>query len=472
MSSLKELPQERLASMDETGKRVFLHPADVKGRFKRLRIQVHAILLVLFLVLPWIQIGGHQAILLDIAHRRFTLFGLAFWAHDAPMLMFVFGSAFIGISLITAVWGRLWCGWGCPETVFTESVYRAIERLIEGNSVQRQRLDKSPWNFRKIRLRAAKWSAFLVVTLIITHSFMAYFVGVEALGDMMRRPPSENLYTFGVMAFISATLLFSFGWFREQFCIIVCPYGRFQAVLMDDSSMTVLYDTKRGEPRRGVAKSEEPQGDCINCYRCVQVCPTGIDIRRGVQLECVACTACIDVCDEVMLSIHKEPKLIGYNTLVQQEGKKIQHFRPRVVILSLALLGVLSGLVFVLTMRAPVKITIFNAKTVAYQVLTPNAADPQITNPFMLTSANYTFGSAQVQLVVLPEDKGKLEIIAPQVGVPLPGGQEAKSPFFLKFPQSLLKEGKYVTHLDILTRATDGSWQRSARQEVHLVGPY
>jgi polyferredoxin len=221
-----------------------------------------------------------------------------------------------------------------------------------------------------------------------------------------------------------------------------------------------------------VAKTEEPQGDCINCYRCVQVCPTGIDIRRGVQLECVACTACIDACDEVMLNIHKAPNLIGYSTLAQQEGKKPQHFRPRVVILSLALLGVLSGLVWVLTQRAPVKTTIFNAKTVAYQVLTPNAADPQLTNPFMLAASNYTFDSAQVQLVVTGADQGKLEIIAPQVGVPIAGGQEVKTPFFLKFPKSLLKDGKYVTQLEVRTRASNGSWQRAAMQEVHLVGPY
>ena len=469
MSAVKELPEERLASTDEKGKRVFLHPADVKGKYKKYRNVVHAVLMVVFLVLPWIKLNGHQAVLLDIANRRFSIFGLAFWAHDAPMLWFVFLSVFFAISLITAVWGRLWCGWGCPETVFVESLYRRIERWIEGNHIQRRRLEQAPWGPKKLGLKAAKWSAFLVVTLILTHSFMAYFIGTEKLAKMSVGNPMEHPTAFTFMLISTAIILFSFGWFREQFCIILCPYGRFQSVLMDDDSMVVAYDVERGEPRRGPDVPKEEQGDCISCYKCVQVCPTGVDIRRGVQMECIACTACIDACNEVMLNIKKPEGLIRYTTEHSLKHGKTRHFRVRVVLLSAALVAVLSGLTYVLMTRPPVKAKIFTSKTAqTYQVI-QEAQDPILTNTFFMNAANYTFEDGSVKLEAQNSDIGVITQLNP---IQLAAGEEKKISFFLKFPKSVLQAGRATVKVDLLTKADNGKWERKLTQEVPLAGPY
>lgn len=465
--STKELPTDRLASTDEKGKRVFIHPADVKGHFKNMRNIIHGFLIVLFLVLPWVKINGYQSILLDIAHRKFVIFGLAFWAHDAPMLIFVFGSVFLGISLFTIVWGRIWCGWTCPETVFVESVYRRIERWVEGNAVQRKRLAKAPWTAKKFGIKGFKWLLFLLFTLLLTHSFLAYFVGTERLGEMMTHSPSENPKTFVVMAFSTAVLLFAFGWFREQFCIILCPYGRFQSVLMDENSLVVAYDEKRGEPRRTKEAPKEGLGDCINCYRCVDVCPTGIDIRRGVQMECITCTACIDACNEVMLRVKKPPELIKYTTFAQLNGDKVKHFRPRVIILSLALTGVLVALSVLLFIRPPLKATIFNAKNVPYQVV-EQKADPLIANQFIVNASNYTLEDGTFEIV---SNDPQFEIVSPTPQTPVKAGEEIKLSFFVRFPKSALTQGKLLLPLTIKTKAANDRWQREYVQEVPIAGP-
>lgn len=470
---IQELPQDRLATTDERGKRVLLFPADVEGKYHSRRRVVHALLVALFLILPWIKINGYQSILLDIAHRRFVIFGLAFWAHDAPLLVFVFGAVLIGISLLTAVKGRLWCGWGCPETVFVEFVYRQIERWIEGNAVQRKRLAQAPFSLKKLGIKGAKWGAFLVVTLIITHSFLAYFIGVEELGKWVRHSPAEHPTAFSVMAFTTAVLLFSFGWFREQFCIIMCPYGRFQSVLMDEHSLAVIYDEKRGEPRRGSDVPKAEQGDCINCYRCVQVCPTGIDIRRGVQMECVGCTACIDACDEVMLKQHKDPGLISYTTLEEMEGRKPKNIRPRVLILSVVLTGILAGLTYVLITRDPVKTTAFNAKNVPFTVLEPNKPDPLVANQFFLVSSNYTFEDAAIEMRVAdPALRDKIKLIIPTGQLKVKAGEEIKNPFLVEFHKSVLKQGRLRLTLEMVKRAEEGKWERTVTQEIPLAGPY
>lgn len=468
--SAKELPTDRLASTDEKGKRVFFYPADVKGPYKNWRKRVHALLMIVFLTLPWIQINGHQALLLDLAERRFAILGLTFWAHDAPMLMFVLGAVLLGISLTTAIWGRIWCGWACPETVFVESVYRQIERWIEGNSVQRRRLAAAPWTPKKVFLRTLKWSAFVGVSLVLTHSFLAYFVGTDKLAHMITHDPRENPGTFVFMASTTAILLFAFGWFREQFCTIMCPYGRFQSILMDEDSITVSYDEGRGEPRRSPAVPKAEQGDCINCYRCVDVCPTGIDIRRGTQMECIGCTACIDVCNEVMLKVHKPEGLIrytSYNAMV--EKKKTRFIRSRVTILSVALLGVLGGLAVVLTTRPPIKATIFNAKTTPYQVIDAQAADPLLSNQFYIVASNYTFDPGQVQI---QSSHPQVTVISQTNPFPLAEGEEKKVGIFLTFPKSLLTQGTAQIPLQISIQADNGRWQRTLQQEVPLVGPF
>ncbi len=491
---LKELPQERLASTDEKGKRVYLFPADVRGKYHSRRVMFQWVLMALFIVLPWIQINGHPAILLDITQRRFAILGLTFWAHDVPMLIFVFACAFLGLSLLTAVWGRVWCGWACPETVFVERLYRQIERWIEGNAVKRERLSKGPWTLEKTFKKGLKWGVFTLISWQLSHAFLAYFIGTDALAKMMISSPGEHPTAFSSMLFITVLLLFSFGWFREQFCIIMCPYGRFQSLLMDEDSMVVGYDEKRGEPRRGQEQGDEPTGDCINCYQCVQVCPTGIDIRRGVQMECVACTACIDACDTVMDNVHKPHGLIRYSSANDlnaveplqsglQRSIEVEHtkprsltqnyltknlFRSRVVILSIALTLVSAGLAYVLLTRPPVKATVFTAKGTPYEVLSETPAATVITNRYYVVASNYTFTPGQLK-VTAPDG---VEVIAQNNPVLLEGGEEKNQGFFLRFNKSLLTNGSARIDLKLQSQAENGQWEHVGIQQIPLVGPY
>lgn len=242
----KELPVDRLSTSDKDGNRIYLYPTDVRGHYRTLRSRLNVFLILIFLVLPWIKIGGHQAILLDIANRKFAIAGITFWAHDAPMLLFIFGGGILLLAFITAIWGRVWCGWACPQTVFVDGVFRKIERLIEGDSIAQKKLDESQMSFEKFTKKSAKWIAFTILTLIISHSFLAYFYGTEELAKMMSHSPTDNLLSFFVMLFITGWILFDFGWFREQFCTVFCPYGRFQSVLMDYQSKVVAYAFARG----------------------------------------------------------------------------------------------------------------------------------------------------------------------------------------------------------------------------------
>ncbi|MEZ4872141.1 MAG: 4Fe-4S binding protein [Bdellovibrionales bacterium] len=235
----------RPKSLDAYGSRVFQYPAEVKGYFRTRRNVVYAILIIIFLALPWIKIGGHQAILLDIPGRQFSFFGIHFWAHDAPLIFFIFAFLTLGLAFVTAIWGRVWCGWACPQTVFIDGIYRRIETWIEGSHLARRKLDLQDWNREKILKRSSKWLAFFVVSFLISHSFLAYFVGSQAIIEYVQHPPSENWTTFLIVMSFTAFLLFDFGWFREQFCIIMCPYGRFQSVLMDESSLAIVYDENR-----------------------------------------------------------------------------------------------------------------------------------------------------------------------------------------------------------------------------------
>jgi cytochrome c oxidase accessory protein FixG len=310
-----EVPKDRLATTDQYGSRVFLHPAEVKGFFRKWRTLTQVVLIILFMVLPWIKINGHQALLLNIYERRFAFFGITFFAHDGPLIFFLLAIGTLGLAFATAVWGRVWCGWACPQTVFIDGVFRRIEKWVEGDYIHRRQLDQEDLSFKKLWKKTLKWFLYFFVSTNIAHSFAAYFIGAERLAHMSLSNPTENWDTFLIVTFITLVILFDFGWFREQFCIIMCPYGRFQSVLMDKNSIAVLYDEKRGEPRKGSPDYETQKGDCVNCTRCVQVCPTAIDIRRGLQMECIACTACIDACDEIMVKVGKPKGLIRYSSL-------------------------------------------------------------------------------------------------------------------------------------------------------------
>lgn len=340
---------ESLTSINADGSRYFLHPADVHGKFTLWRRVFGAVLLAIYILLPWIPINGAPALFFDLAERRFHFFGLTFLAEDLWIGFFLLTGLGFSLFYITALFGRLWCGWTCPYTVFLEHVYRRIERFVDGDSMKRRKLDDAPWSGSKITKRIVKHGLYVLVSLIIAHIFVSYFVSIPKLYEYMKQSPLNNAKVFGVMLFFTVCLYFAFSWFREQFCIILCPYGRIQSALTDDDTVIIGYDEKRGEPRG--KKSDPNTGDCINCSRCVQVCPTGIDIRNGLQLECIGCAGCIDACDEIMDKVGQPRGLIRYDSLNGLQGKKRRIWRPRVALytgmmcLGAAVLGLfISGL--------------------------------------------------------------------------------------------------------------------------------
>src|SRR5579883_1795872 len=286
------------SSLGTDGHRRRVYPADVSGRFDRARKIVFILLIGLWAALPWIPVAGHPAVFLDVDERKFFLFGATFNAQDVWLSFFLLTGVGFGLVYMTAVAGRVWCGWACPQTVFLEGVYRRIERFVEGPREQRMRRDKGAWTAEKTARKLAKHALFALASFVIAHIFLSYFVSLPKTLVMIRHSPAEHPEAFAWAAAMTCLFYGNFAFFREQLCVVLFPYGRLQSVLLDDDSLVVGYDTRRGEPR-GKA-SVKGNGDCVDCKRCYVVCPTGIDIRNGLQLDCVTCTACIDACDEIM----------------------------------------------------------------------------------------------------------------------------------------------------------------------------
>ncbi len=333
----KHLPnRDELTAVNEDGSRYIIHPADARGRFTRWRRLVAYVLVLVYAVLPWIDIGGYPALFLDTDAMRFHFLGMTFASQDLWLAFFLISGLGFGLFYVTALLGRIWCGWACPQTVFLEHVYRRVERWIEGDAIKRRKLDAAGWGFERIWKRGLKHGLFVFLSLALAHMFMAYFVSIPGLWDMMREAPAENWKVFVFVFAYAAVLYFNFAWFREQLCIVICPYGRLQSALIDEHSMVIGYDEKRGEPR-GKAKAANV-GDCIDCNRCVQVCPTGIDIRQGLQMECIGCSSCIDACDSVMDRLKRPRGLIRYDSMEGLEGRKTKYVRPRMILYTVLLM--------------------------------------------------------------------------------------------------------------------------------------
>jgi len=328
-----------LGSINEDGSKKTLHPADVSGKFTRGRRLVALVLLITYVALPWIPVNGFPAVFLDVLNRRFHFMGLTLAVQDLWVGFFLVTGLGFSLFYVTALFGRVWCGWTCPYTVFLEHIYRRIERLVDGDAAARRKLDAAPWTAGKITRRVTKHGLYILSSLIIAHIFLSYFVSLEKLYEMMHHSPQAHAIAFGVVMFLTAGLYGAFSWFREQFCVIMCPYGRMQSALVDDHTINVGYDKKRGEPR-GKAGTVGA-GDCVNCLRCVQVCPTGIDIRNGLQLECIGCAACVDACNTIMTKLGRKPGLVRYASLTSFEGGKTRFIRPRTILYTgLLFLGV------------------------------------------------------------------------------------------------------------------------------------
>lgn len=305
-----------VSTIRSDGSRRFLYPADARGRFTRARRLVALALIALYLSLPWIRIGGYPAVFLDVAHRRFHLLGRVFAAQDLWLIFFLITGVGFGLFFLTALLGRIWCGWACPQTVFLDHIYRRWERWMEGDAVERQLLSAAPWTAVKIGRRAAKHAGYVLISAVLTHLFLAYYVSLPAVWAMVRSAPGEHWSVFVLIAAATAALYFDFAWFREQLCVVICPYGRLQSVLTDEHTLTIGYDAARG--------------DCVECLRCVRVCPTGIDIRQGLQMECIGCAACVDACDEVMDRVARPRGLVRYDSQAGLAGGPTRWLRPRI----------------------------------------------------------------------------------------------------------------------------------------------
>lgn len=402
MSSKKEVfdPnsfRDSLGTMKEDGKRNWIYPKKVSGKFYRWRTYLSWVLLAILFAGPFIQVGGRPYMLFNIFERKFIIFGAAFWPQDTHLLIFLLLIFFVFIILFTAVFGRVFCGWACPQTLFMEMVFRKIEYWIEGDANQQRKLNAMPWNSEKIWKKGLKLTIFTFISLLISHTVMAYLIGVDQVIEIVSQPPAAHLSGFiGLMAF-TGIFLFVFSWFREQACIVVCPYGRLQGVLLDANSINVTYDHVRGEPRGMIRKNkveETPKGDCVDCNLCVQVCPTGIDIRNGVQMECVNCTACIDVCDDVMIKVDRPTGLIRYasdNSVLKQTQKLLT---PRVKIYSLLLVILMGAFVALIVTRDDLGATVTRFRGMTYQARDTG----QISNLYEVSFINKTFDEQLVEL--------------------------------------------------------------------------
>lgn len=460
---------ERLGSIDKYGDRIQIIPAEVRGFFRRHRTWSQIVLLLIFLILPWTKINGEQSLLLDIAGQRFAIFGITFWSHDLPLVFFVLATLTIGLAFVTSVWGRVWCGWACPQTVFIDAVFRRIEQWVQGNYIKRRQLKAGPFTFEKFWKGLLTWILFFLASSVIAHSFLAYFIGAEKLIDMIQGPPADNWGYFLIITTVTAFVLFDFGWFREQFCIIMCPYGRFQSVLLDQNSLAVVYDVARGEPRKGTASKDSPQGDCVSCNRCVQVCPTGIDIRNGLQMECIACTACIDACDDIMEKVKKPKGLIRYDSL---NGLKIKLFKPRSLIYMVLIFLSISGLAYNVLTREKAQVFVLRAQEAPYTLIKDHEGATMILNHFKLQIQNQNFKRAEYKIIA-PDSWSKDGVLLTvgQNPISADSGAMVTLHFFVRFPSELLPiSGKLKSQI-LIEDLADDSKPFKDEKEIILIGP-
>lgn len=406
---LPENFRDSLGTVKEDGSRSWIYPKKVSGKFYRWRTYVSWVLLAILFAGPFIRVDGRPWLLFNIFERKFIIFGVVFWPQDTYLLIFLLLIFVVFIILFTVVFGRVFCGWACPQTLFMEMVFRKIEYWIEGDANQQRKLNEMPWNGEKIRKKSLKMSIFILISLLISHTVMAYLIGIDRVMEIVVHPPGENIAGFiGLMAF-TGIFLFVFSWFREQACLVVCPYGRLQGVLLDNNSINVAYDHVRGEPRGMIRKNQpvdESLGDCIECTLCVQVCPTGIDIRNGVQMECVNCTACIDACDEVMEKVDRPKGLIRYASETNIKEGTQRLFTPRVKGYSAVLMLLVAGFIFLLTTREDLGATVTRFRGMTYQ----EREGGEVSNLYEVTFINKTFSSQKVALI--PEDESfRLEMV-------------------------------------------------------------
>lgn len=405
--------------------RNWVYVQTINGRFQKYRKWIGVFLIVLLAVLPWIRLRGMPVILFDIPHRKFVLFGTVFWPQDIWLLFFLGVAAGVTLFLATAWAGRVWCGYACPQSVFTEQIFLRIETLVEGSRLQRMKRDKGPHNVSYWNRKLIKHILFLIVSSLVGHTFVAYFMGGRELVEAILHPADE--YRTALIFTTAFTLIFylDFAFVREQFCNYMCPYARFQSALLDEESLVVGYDEVRGEPRG--KKDGTGNGDCINCQKCVIVCPQGIDIRDGLQLECIHCARCADACDEVMQKVSKPQGLIRYDSLNGFKGNKARFWRPRTVIYVAILAITYGGFAVGLSNRPLIDATLLRQQGAPYVESGPG----QVLNRFAVQVINKGTSEQNLYFGLLGLADAKLIAIANPSTIP-PGKRVKLNAFILE----------------------------------------
>ncbi len=428
--------RDKISTVDESGKRNWIFPRKPKGRFFNKRKWLASFLLIVFYVGPFLKLHGDPFMMFNIMQRKFILFGIIFWPQDFYLIVMLFLTAIVFIILFTVVFGRLFCGWVCPQTIFMEFVFRQVEYLIEGNASAQRRLDKQPMNFEKLWKKSLKHLVFYLIAFITANTFLAYIIGVDQLLIYIKEGPVEHLNGFLGLLVFSGVFYFIFAFFREQVCTMACPYGRLQGVLVDPKTLIVAYDYKRGEPRGPLSKAKAGEsGDCVNCNACVAVCPTGIDIRNGTQLECINCTACIDACEATMIKVDKPTGLIRYDS---EEGiEKGEHhlFNTRSVAYSVVLTLLLAFVAVLFAVRGDFEVTILRARGSMFQ----EYGKDSLSNIYNYTVVNKSRKTIAVNMKLLSPN-GRIKYIGANTVVKK--GKAANGTFLVILPKTELKSSK------------------------------
>lgn len=458
--------RDSVGTMDDAGKRKWVFPRKPSGKYTNYRSIVAYFLLAVFFILPFLKINGNPLLLINVIDRQFFIFGQPFFPQDFFILALGAITSIIFIILFTVVFGRIFCGWVCPQTIFLEMIFRKIDYLIEGDRNKQMKLDRQEWNSEKIWKRSLKWSIFIIISLIITHWMFMYIVGYQEVFNMIKEGPFNNFTGFLVMIVFTAAFYFTFAWFREQVCTLVCPYGRLQGVLIDKQTINVYYDFKRGENRskwrKGEDRKAEGKGDCIDCNQCVVVCPTGIDIRNGQQLECVNCTACIDACDEVMVKVGLPKGLIRYATEDEIEKEVPFKFTGRMKAYSVVLLLMLGFLGFLLSNRGTMEAKFIKPAGSTYFV-----RDGQITNTYNYTFLNKSNKDQLVTIKIMEPAHGTVSLSTTDK-ILLKKDQMIKGTVNISFPEKEIKLSKQKVKMGVY----DQKGELLDTFETYFEGPF
>ncbi len=455
--------RDSIGTVDESGKRRWMLPRKPEGRYTNWRNVVTTICLVLLFTGPFLKWNGEPFLLFNVLERKFILFGLTFWPQDFHLFALAMLTLFVFVVLFTVIFGRIWCGWVCPQTVFMEGVFRKIEYWIEGTNIQQRKLNEGPWNRDKIVKKGSKWILFYLIAFLIANTVMAYLIGIDELSKIVTESPYANWGKFTFVMIFSGIFFFVFAYFREQACIAVCPYGRLQGVLLDKDSIVVAYDWLRGEPRGKRQKktaTESKQGDCIDCKLCVAVCPTGIDIRNGTQMECVNCTACIDACDSIMDKVDKPRGLIRYASYNGIANSIPFRFTPRIMAYSAVLVILLSVLGFSLANRAEIETTLLRTPGTLVQ----KTEDGYYSNLYNLQLVNKTQQEFEVEIKLADPAVGRIKMVGNSLTVK-PRGL-TKGVLFVEIPADALTS--YSQKIAVEVWADD---KLIDRIETNFLGP-